>query len=332
MLKLLKKPLDGAILPFVKFSGITSFGALNQIKKALNTRKVGHTGTLDSFADGLLVAVVGRYTKLASYITGCDKEYLAVFKFGEETDTLDPSGVVIKRGKLPNYQALMDIVPNFVGKQSQIPPNYSAVHFNGRRSSDLMRSGEKVELQAREIEIFSIDVLEVNTTENQDIAKNPFVEEVMLKISCSKGTYIRALARDMALACGSFAFVSKLRRTRVGNFNLADAVGARMLPEFSVDNYVDVDTGIESNEIIAGCVSFSESIAKTVGLKTLELKSDFYDRFVNGRFIKKYWFKGFKPSGCQTTFAVFCCNEFCGIVNGTDGGFEYGAVFADKKR
>ena len=127
---------DGIVL-LAKKTGLTSFTALNSVKKALNTTKVGHTGTLDSFAQGLLVVCCGRLTRLAGNITEFDKSYEAVIKFGEETDTLEYTGQIIRRAPLPSLEALEASVKKYTGKQLQAPPAFSALHANGKRASDL---------------------------------------------------------------------------------------------------------------------------------------------------------------------------------------------------
>ena len=111
-----------------KESGITSFKAVDSIRKILNIKKAGHTGTLDKFANGLLIVLLGKYTRLADLFSGLNKEYLAIFQFGEETDTLDPEGEVIKRKPLPSYESLLKAVEKYTGVIDQVPPNYSAVH------------------------------------------------------------------------------------------------------------------------------------------------------------------------------------------------------------
>jgi tRNA pseudouridine55 synthase len=203
----------GCIL-FNKNPGLSSFESLGPVKKAFATGKVCHTGTLDKFAQGLLVILVGRAVKLSSWFTGCDKKYRAVFKFGEETDTLDPEGTIIANAPVPERNALEAILSRFTGPLLQAPPLYSAVHVNGQRAHKLARAGIEVEMKKREITIHAISLLSWAP---------PLAE---LEVHCSSGTYIRSLARDMALALDSRAHVVSLCRTRVGNFSLADAVSA----------------------------------------------------------------------------------------------------------
>jgi tRNA pseudouridine55 synthase len=197
-----------------KQSGITSFGALNAVKKALGTGKVGHTGTLDKFATGLLLVLVGRAVKLANYFSGSDKRYEAVIKFGAETDTLDPEGAIVSEGPLPSPDALLAALPRFCGDILQEPPVYSAIHIDGERASALARSGEQVAMKKRPVSIYSLDLLAYE----QGYAK--------IRVHCSKGTYIRSLARDLANAAGSCGHLISLNREQIAGFRLAEACPA----------------------------------------------------------------------------------------------------------
>jgi tRNA pseudouridine55 synthase len=136
---------DGLLL-LNKAAGITSFEALTPVKKALGTGKVGHTGSLDRFADGLLVILIGKALKLASYLTNCGKRYEAVMRLGCETDTLDPEGLVTARAPVPEKSALEAVIRRFHGETTQIPPVYSAIHINGERAHKLARGGAVVEI------------------------------------------------------------------------------------------------------------------------------------------------------------------------------------------
>lgn len=192
-----------------KEPGKTSFQALSPLKKQYGT-SLGHTGTLDKFAEGLLVVLVGRFTKLNPLFTGFDKVYEAEFVFGEETDTLDPEGEVISQGELPPEELILSLKDRFKGKLAQVPPDYSAIHVQGKRAYERVRSGESLDLAPRQIEIYSLDVLSWNAP------------RLKARIHCSKGTYIRSLARDWGRAAGCGAYVSALRRLSVGPFLLPE--------------------------------------------------------------------------------------------------------------
>ncbi len=202
-----------------KPSGITSHRLLSSIKKTVASRgKIGHAGTLDSFASGMLIVLLGRYTRLSDYFMSAGKGYDALLRFGEETDTLDPEGTVVATAPLPRLEDLEAVLPSFTGEILQAPPAYSAVHINGQRAYELALRGEAVEPEARPVSIQRLDLLSYGNG------------EARLRIACSKGTYIRSLARDIALACGSRAHLRELRRTFSGPFTLEDA----MAPEEAV--------------------------------------------------------------------------------------------------
>ena len=191
-----------------KEPGKTSFQALYPIKR-LYGQAVGHTGTLDKFAQGLLVVLVGKFTKFNPLFTAFDKVYEADFTFGSETSTLDPEGEVIFQGTVPGNE-ILDLAPRWVGPQMQVPPEYSAIHVEGKRASDRIRDGQTVSLPARPIVVYSLEVL----------AWKPPV--LTVKIHCSKGTYVRSMARDWGRALGTGAHVTRLSRLSVGPFHLGD--------------------------------------------------------------------------------------------------------------
>lgn len=195
-----------------KAPGITSFKAVESIRKKLNIKKAGHAGTLDKFADGLLIVLLGKYTRLAQFFSNLDKEYLATFQFGKETDTLDPEGEVIKTKPLPAYESVKKAIGKYTGVIDQIPPDYSAVHTEGKRAYKIALKGEKPKLSPRRVTIFDIEIIS-------------FVrDELKVRVVCSKGTYIRSLARDLGNEVLSCAYVKELTRTKVGNFTLKKAV------------------------------------------------------------------------------------------------------------
>ncbi|AEJ19502.1 tRNA pseudouridine(55) synthase TruB [Gracilinema caldarium] len=202
---------DGYLL-LHKNSGLTSFDALYQVKRALKTGKVGHTGTLDKFAEGLLVLVIGKYTSLVPIFNELDKVYIGTIHFGKETDTLDPEGTVVCTAPVPLRDRIFAVLPSFLGTQIQIPPAYSAIHINGQRASERMRAGQAVEMQGREIRIHELEVLHYEEP------------RLTLRVHCSKGTYIRALARDIGRAAESCAYLETLHRVAVGPFTDTDAV------------------------------------------------------------------------------------------------------------
>jgi tRNA pseudouridine55 synthase len=202
---------ESGLLLLNKEPGLTSFDALRGVKRAFNTGKVGHTGTLDKFASGLLAVLVGKAVKLAPYTGLGEKEYLAVIRFGAETDTLDPEGAVIAEAPLPSREELEAALPRFRGEILQAPPAYSAVHVGGERAYELARSGKAPEMKKRPVTIHRLELLSFEAP------------EAAIRAVVSSGTYIRSLARDLALAAGSRAHLKSLTRTRIGGFTLEGA-------------------------------------------------------------------------------------------------------------
>lgn len=221
------RPVDGILL-LHKPEGITSFEALQSVKTIFHTKKVGHAGTLDRFARGLLVVVLGSYTKLVDLLQEFEKEYLGFIEFGKETDTLDPEGRVVAEGMIPTLEEITAQIPSFLGTFLQTPPSYSAVHVCGERAYRMVRRGIAVEPPPRPVEIRSIQIENFNP---------PYLT---LRVVCSKGTYIRSLARDLGRRCGSVAYLKELIRIRIGAFHLKDAV----LPS-ELDSESRILTGVE---------------------------------------------------------------------------------------
>jgi tRNA pseudouridine55 synthase len=199
----------------------TSFESLKLIKRVFATRKAGHTGTLDKFASGLLLVLVGRAVKLSPWFLDCDKWYEGTVCFGAETDTLDPEGVVIAEAAPPSKEVLERVLPGFRGNLLQAPPAYSAVHIGGERAHRLVRSGRVPEMERRLVSVYALDLLSYNP---------PLAR---FRVHCSRGTYIRSLVRDIALAAGSRGYLKALRRTRIAGFSVEDAFdpGVRTGPE-----------------------------------------------------------------------------------------------------
>lgn len=206
-------PGRNAVLLVDKGEGITSFDCLSRIKRNVN-KKTGHCGTLDKFAHGLLVVLCGCYTHMVPAFMGLDKTYEAVIEFGKMTDTLDPEGEVVETADVPSEEAVRKAVSEMVGPIDQVPPLYSAIHVNGKRSYQMAREGkQEPELQARPIVIHSAEILAWDA---------PFLT---VRLHVSKGTYIRSYARDIGHACGSCAYVKSLYRTKIGPFSVEEAFG-----------------------------------------------------------------------------------------------------------
>lgn len=201
------------VINLYKPKGITSSDAVVKVKKILHTRAVGHMGTLDPQGEGVLILGVGKATRLFDYYLSKDKVYEAEFTFGIETDTLDGEGVVIRSGgSIPLKSEIEEKIKDFIGKQQQLPPKYSAKKIGGRKAYDMARSGENFELKPCEVEIFDFQLIDYEGN------------KIMVKIHCSSGTYIRSLCRDLAYSLDTFAIMTAIKRTRCGSFDIADSV------------------------------------------------------------------------------------------------------------
>ncbi|MDR0723531.1 MAG: tRNA pseudouridine(55) synthase TruB [Treponema sp.] len=200
-----------------KRPGITSFEALAGVKRAFATDKVGHTGTLDKFASGLLLVLVGRAVKLSSWFSGMDKQYEGTICFGVETDTLDPEGSRVAEGRIPSREALEAALPQFQGDILQAPPEYSAIHVQGQRSSQLARKGKAVALDKRPVSVYALEL------KGYEVSGEGYAY-AQIWVHCSKGTYIRALARDLARAVGSRGYLTALHRTGIAGFQVSQGV------------------------------------------------------------------------------------------------------------
>lgn len=211
------------ILVIKKEKDYTSRDVVNVLNKTLQTKKIGHTGTLDPIATGVLVVCIGKYTKLVSEITGYDKEYIAEIKLGIKTDTQDITGNIIEAKPFTvNKEQIKEVLSSFLGKNMQTVPLYSAVKINGKKLYEYARKQEKVELPQREIEIKSIELLSFD----KDI--------ITFKTTVSKGTYIRSLIEDICKKLGVIGTMNNLKRTKQGSFLIENAY---TLEEIKTKNY-----------------------------------------------------------------------------------------------
>jgi tRNA pseudouridine55 synthase len=207
--------LDGVLL-LDKPAGLSSTQALQRARRVLDAAKAGHTGTLDPFATGLLVCCMGRATKLSATMLEADKSYHAMLQFGEETDSGDLTGNVIARapevGLLIDETTLREALSRFCGTIMQVPPMYSALKRGGKPLYEYARAGIELEREARQVVISCLELLSWHGTQAE------------IRVTCSKGTYIRTLAQDIGRALGCYAHLVALQRTRVGPFSLDRAV------------------------------------------------------------------------------------------------------------
>ena len=266
--------MTSGIINVLKPAGITSNAVLSRIKRILKPNKIGHLGTLDPSASGVLPVCINKATKLFDYFLKKDKVYRTIFVFGKETDTLDSDGKITQcNDKIVSRSEIESILPKLLGKQVQIPPQYSAKKVNGKKAYDIARSGESVELAGKEVEIFDINLV-------QEITENMFLFE----IHCSSGTYVRSIARDMAKLLGTFAYAGAILRTKSGAFEIQDAVKLDDVDSFDI---ISLENILENNQKI-------------------ELDDDCYERITNGCEV----YCDFDDLQCCN---VFCKNQLIGI-------------------
>ena len=220
--------MKSGIINVYKEKGFTSFDVVAKLRGILRTKKIGHTGTLDPDAEGVLPVCIGRATKVCDILTDKDKIYEAVMLLGVETDTQDTSGEVLK--ELPvnvSEKVVREAILSFVGEYAQVPPMYSALKINGKKLYELAREGKTVERKARNVQIFSIEILEMN------------LPRVRMSVHCSKGTYIRTLCHDIGQKLGSGGCMEKLLRTKVGIFELKDTLKLSEINELAKAGVVE---------------------------------------------------------------------------------------------
>ena len=220
--------MDGIIV-INKEKEYTSHDVVAKLKKKLNISKVGHTGTLDPNATGVLPILIGKGTKFSKYLINHDRIYEVEWELGKKTDTADIEGKVIEEENVDEKyikENLLQVLESFVGKQEQIPPMYSAIKKNGKKLYEYARAGEKVDIEPRKIEIYKIDL-------------NKYDKNIIsFVVSCSKGTYIRSLCEDIAEKLNTLGYMKNLKRLQVGKFNIKDAVYIDDIDLKNVNDYL----------------------------------------------------------------------------------------------
>ena len=210
--------LNGIIV-INKSKSYTSHDVVAKVKKILNVKKVGHTGTLDPNATGVLPLLLNDGTKLSKYLIEHDKEYEVTLKLGIKTDTADLEGNIIEQKEVGELENVEEILKTFIGKQKQTPPMYSAIKVNGKKLYEYARAGQEVEIKPREIEIYDIELLNIDNSE----------KEIKFRVACSKGTYIRSLCEDIAEKLCTVGYMKELNRTKVGKFIISQAITIEQL-------------------------------------------------------------------------------------------------------
>ncbi|MFR3156013.1 MAG: tRNA pseudouridine(55) synthase TruB [Christensenellales bacterium] len=254
--------IKNGILNIDKPQGITSHDVVDIVRKIFPGIKVGHTGTLDPIATGVLPICIGKATKLSDELLSENKVYKVKMLLGVETDTYDITGKIVFANTLNEDEIyIKERIKRFIGKSSQIPPIYSAIKIKGKKAYEYARNGENVSLKPREIEIFNIDDIDVNLRKRQ----------VSFVVSCTKGTYIRSLVHDIGIKLGCGATMIELKRLKTGDFDINDSID---LYEFLNLEYLDMLDKIVSIEEL-----YKDS-------KKINLKDKDYNKFLNGIAIK----------------------------------------------
>ena len=246
-----------------KEKGYTSNDVVRIVKKLLK-EKIGHLGTLDPNATGVLPLLVGSATKISKYLINHDKEYEAVLKLGEKRDTADIEGKVIEIKEVLEKQLKKEnvekVLKTFIGKQEQIPPKYAAIKVNGRKLYDYARKGVEIEIKSRQIEIYNIKLESINHNK----------KEIVFYVKCSKGTYIRTLCEDIARKIGTVGFMKELNRIAVGELNIKDSV-----------KIGELENKIKSEKL---CEIIS--IEDLLNFPEIEINSNDLNKYLNGVSIK----------------------------------------------
>lgn len=239
----------------------TSFSVVRDVRRLLGIKKVGHAGTLDPFATGLLIICAGRpVTKLIDRFMGGRKVYRALLQLGQETDTLDPEGEIIRTVPVPelNSEEMRVCLAGFLGRQQQVPPKYSAAKYKGKPLYHYARKGIDVVKEPKEIEIFSLDFNDYD----------PGTHRLEIEVTCSRGTYIRVLAADIGEKLGSCAHLVELRRLSSGRFSVADSLSGELLKD--PDGRQALLTGMISAERVVAMLDEEELVPESVTGKIKE--------------------------------------------------------------
>ena len=274
--------IDGLIL-INKPKGWTSHDVINKLRSILHQKKIGHTGTLDPMATGVLPVLLGNATKLSKYLIEHDKTYIAVIKLGIKTNTGDEEGEIIERKEV-NIDILKntyieDVLKSFIGNQKQKPPIYSAIKINGKKLYEYARNNEFVEIPERDIEVYEAKLLEIN--------KNKL--EIRIQLSVSKGTYIRKLCEDISEKLGTVGYMKELERIRVDKYYIKDTLDLDYIKN-NIDNVNNF------------CISIEEIFD---GNNKIILPKDKLKHFLNGVMLTQLYVDGI--------YRIYCEDVFIGI-------------------
>jgi tRNA pseudouridine55 synthase len=286
-----------------KESGKTSFQIIAELRKILNIKKIGHSGTLDKNASGLLLIAFGKATKLIKFLVGLPKTYIAEFHFGTQTTTDDINGEVVNR-----YEGIIDpdvirsFIPEFTGNIRQIPPDFSAIHVNGQRAYKISLSNQKPVMKEKEVEIKKFEITGL---------KVPVMNAL---IECTSGTYIRSIARDIGIRTEYYCHLSGLKRLKVGMF--------------------DIGNSLHANMVEPGSLPVLSPFEVLCDLAPLRIKEDHLKQLVNGIKIENDWFEDDDPHSGRAEkhyhegyYKVHHSGKLLAVIKYSNGNFSYDLVY-----
>ncbi len=279
------------IINVYKEKGYTSFDVVAKLRGILKQKKIGHTGTLDPDAQGVLPVCLGKATKVCDLLTDKNKEYKAVMLLGKVTDTQDVSGTVLQEREVcVSEQEVRDAVLSFVGGYEQVPPMYSALKVNGKKLCDLAREGKTVERKARPVQILSIEIEKIE------------LPRVTMKVECSKGTYIRTLCQDIGEKLGCGACMERLLRTKVSKFFVEDALTLGQIEELVAKE----GAGMEPAEWSAKTFSFIQPVDSVFLQYPKAVVLQNYDKVLyNGNRLEKNFFQNYQSEWEETPIRIY---------------------------
>ncbi len=276
--------MDG-IVNFYKPEGMTSHDAVNFFRKLLNIRRIGHTGTLDPNAKGVLPICIGKATRISEYILEADKEYIGVLVLGCETDTQDSDGRILNSSdKIVDRDSIIESFQKFKGNIEQVPPMYSALKHKGKRLYELAREGKVVQREPRDVKIYDLKIIDIH--ENR---------EIEFYVRCSRGTYIRTLCHDIGMDLETYGYMSRLIRVGVGDFKIQDSLKMEYLKQLNQE---------EMNNIILPIDRALRAMDKIILLDNL------YNKIKNGMMVPV---SDENFIGANGNLRVYCKSEFIGI-------------------
>ena len=281
--------MKAGILVVNKSKDMTSHDVVSILRRKLKIKRIGHTGTLDPMATGVLPICIGNATRISEYIMEQGKSYIASLKFGYSTTTYDSTGDVVDKSDKVSFtdSEILEVIDKYIGNIKQTPPIYSAIKVDGKKLYEYAREGKSVEIKSRNVDIYDIKLLE-NSGEN-----------IKIYVKCSKGTYIRSLIHDIGISLGTFAHMTDLIRTSVGKFDIEDSYDIDSIDNMSID------------EISQALISIEDSL---YNLDKINIKEDIKQRLINGQRINvKTLNINFDDLSEDTDISVYAQNEFIGI-------------------